>query len=423
MKFVNRKIMQGENTIPYKAVIILGSGVTRIIDVLDNADPEILIIGDGEKTTLAKLLKYDQFEQLRGKITAKTNISILAHGMAKDGSHKLDDTTTEEFLEKIIQKADCSKVAMNIRLISCFGGAAKLPNNSAQGSTLTAFAEDDRPMFGNKYYKPLLLGDKTNSFRSVLDNILENANQTLTISTITSNNEQLRFVVRPPKEMLYNLDEIARYFDHERNKIIQEYNSKVPNHERLEVNSSIKPLLNDQGRPTKEALLMAKKWRARRFDYLMTDHNLVPISSETINNHNKEYNAIIETLHSMGSEKGELNRPTKQQQILKNLINAQSDVNTPPILWPVIRGNEADVEIFIKLGADINKKNVLGNTALHYSPNFKTTKLLIEKGCDVNAKNNQGISPLHKLIQVLSDDIYHESIILDNEKQEIAYLK
>lgn len=337
-----------------------------------------------------------------------------------DGSHILDGNATEEFIEKLIQESDCSKVAMNIRLISCFGGAAKLPNNSAQGSTLTAFAEDDRPMFGNKYYKPLLLGDKTNTFKAVLDNILENANQTLTISTITSNNEQLRFVVRPPKKMLYNLDEIVRYFDHERNKIIQEYNSKVPNHERLEVNLPIKPLLNDKGRPTKEALLMAKKWRARRFDYLMTDHDHVSFSPELINNHNKEYNDVIEALRSMDAEQAESKSATKQQQIFKNLINAQSDVNTPPIFWSVTRGNEADVELFINLGADIGKRDEVGRTALHFSSNSKVTRLLIKNGSDVNAKNNQGVSPLLGLIQGSFDSRLRSSIT-DSEKQEIAY--
>lgn len=44
--------MPNVDIVPYKAVIILGSNVTRIIDVLDNSDPEILIIGDGDRTTL-----------------------------------------------------------------------------------------------------------------------------------------------------------------------------------------------------------------------------------------------------------------------------------------------------------------------------------------------------------------------------------
>ena len=69
------------------------------------------------------------------------------------------------------------------------------------------------------------------------------------------------------------------------------------------------------------------------------------------------------------------------------------------------------IELLIKKGADINKKNEIGETPLIFGLkrgkfSYETIKLLIEKGADINAKDQDGRTPLMTaLFERASDEI------------------
>lgn len=52
-------------------------------------------------------------------------------------------------------------------------------------------------------------------------------------------------------------------------------------------------------------------------------------------------------------------------------------------------------EVLIHAGADIHKRNRVGQTPLHLTVDSACTKLLIESGAQVNALDNEGRTPLH----------------------------
>jgi len=56
--------------------------------------------------------------------------------------------------------------------------------------------------------------------------------------------------------------------------------------------------------------------------------------------------------------------------------------------------------INIKKGIDINKKNIFGDTPLHYikDDNKELVKILIENGANINEQNNLGNTPLHNSV-------------------------
>ena len=64
------------------------------------------------------------------------------------------------------------------------------------------------------------------------------------------------------------------------------------------------------------------------------------------------------------------------------------------------------VELLIKMRADINNKNVSGNTPLHIASSnrkyYELLNLLLENGADVNIKNEEGNTPLHIASEMLN---------------------
>lgn len=59
------------------------------------------------------------------------------------------------------------------------------------------------------------------------------------------------------------------------------------------------------------------------------------------------------------------------------------------------------IKLLIENGADVNNKNLVDSSPLHYAVELKNTeiiKLLIDKGADVNAKNCIGDTPLHRAV-------------------------
>ena len=84
---------------------------------------------------------------------------------------------------------------------------------------------------------------------------------------------------------------------------------------------------------------------------------------------------------------------------VRSLLNKGADVNrknkygTTALQQAVVMNHKHVVKLLIEKGADVNAKNNEGNTILinaAWSSSKDIIKLLIEKGADVNAKNNRG---------------------------------
>ena len=77
-------------------------------------------------------------------------------------------------------------------------------------------------------------------------------------------------------------------------------------------------------------------------------------------------------------------------------VNAKDDIGRTPLHWSTVFGKNEIVELLIAEGADINAKNRGGVTPL-YDAAFKGRKeiaeLLIAEGADVNAKDVDGETP------------------------------
>lgn len=72
---------------------------------------------------------------------------------------------------------------------------------------------------------------------------------------------------------------------------------------------------------------------------------------------------------------------------------------TSSLLIAARKGNLAEAKSFLEKGADVNAKDWLGWTALHYAAkegNKDMVQLLITKGAKVNASNKDGLMPLHQ---------------------------
>lgn len=90
-----------------------------------------------------------------------------------------------------------------------------------------------------------------------------------------------------------------------------------------------------------------------------------------------------------------LNKNLKQKEIKDNSLNK-------PLLILAIQKKQNDVvKMMIEKGANINVKNLNGQTPLHVAiltNNIEIAKYLIEKGADLNIKDCKGQTPLYLAI-------------------------
>lgn len=110
-------------------------------------------------------------------------------------------------------------------------------------------------------------------------------------------------------------------------------------------------------------------------------------------------------LHLLGAKYRDLSYDrVKTEQFLRQmqeLLAAGADPNIPniyggPFIFQVIGKPYAEqaVPILLQYGVDINAKDNVGNTPLHYAINANIMRLLLDVGADVHAVNNSGETPL-----------------------------
>lgn len=77
------------------------------------------------------------------------------------------------------------------------------------------------------------------------------------------------------------------------------------------------------------------------------------------------------------------------------LLNARGPESSTPFMYATLYTDAATLERLIKLGADVNKRNDAGATALMWAAlDLEKTRVLVEHGADVNAKSEDARTPL-----------------------------
>src|SRR5450759_2871265 len=76
-------------------------------------------------------------------------------------------------------------------------------------------------------------------------------------------------------------------------------------------------------------------------------------------------------------------------------VNTKDKRGTTPLMMASAYGSIEAMKVLIAAGADVNTKNDLGATALHWcAGDIDKVRLLMEKGADVNARSKMGRTPL-----------------------------
>ena len=75
-------------------------------------------------------------------------------------------------------------------------------------------------------------------------------------------------------------------------------------------------------------------------------------------------------------------------------VNMKNDVGLTPLHFAAGEGHKEVAELLITNGADVNVKQKDGSVPLHLAVSKEISELLIAKGADVNVKNNWGATPL-----------------------------
>lgn len=79
--------------------------------------------------------------------------------------------------------------------------------------------------------------------------------------------------------------------------------------------------------------------------------------------------------------------------------NAIMDGDDDTILMVAIRNGRFEIaRVLLRYGANVNTRNVLGETALHHAVRYGFVQELIEHGADLEAKDCSEMTPLHTSI-------------------------
>jgi ankyrin repeat protein len=97
--------------------------------------------------------------------------------------------------------------------------------------------------------------------------------------------------------------------------------------------------------------------------------------------------------------------------LIRLLIENGAKVDDGPYYPPIHCACKPDVaKVLLDAGADVNKRNAKGETALHlpnphFTPNPATVQVLLEAGADITAKSQSGATPLHAAAQLAKTEI------------------
>ncbi len=249
-------------TIPYKAVLILGENL-YIPDSLRRIFQQegYRLIGDG-RTNLHLL----DLQELQNKISRTTRIYISVHGLAKGKIHSIDGKPTKDFFTYLLNIT--GNMPLSIQLDACYSGAAALDVGVLpEGSVLVAHGTADAAAsisIGNKILleSSMDVSSNTDLVYDFLNRFALNVKQAATIS-INTKDGIFKHPISPPDVALTHPDQILKYLNWERSNFIKEYN-KDPRF-------ALKMI--DPATLTPITLEDAKKWRGDNFLYAVSISN------------------------------------------------------------------------------------------------------------------------------------------------------
>ena len=128
-----------------------------------------------------------------------------------------------------------------------------------------------------------------------------------------------------------------------------------------------------------------KKWIDQGADWpdsLANDVELPPLNPKAV--------AMVDALHA-----GDIQGFLKTAAADPKLLSARGPEGSTPFMYAVLYAGVPTLERLIKLGADVNKQNDAGATALMWAASDpEKTRLLVGHGADVNARSTDMRTPL-----------------------------
>lgn len=145
------------------------------------------------------------------------------------------------------------------------------------------------------------------------------------------------------------------------------------------------PQMPPTGALRAEQIGVIRKWieqGAEWPDSLSNEVELPPVNPKAV--------ALVEALRT-----GDLESFLKQVAADPKLLNARGPEGSTPFMYAVLYADGATLKRLLKQGADVNRRNDAGATALMWAAtDLEKTRLLLDGGADVNARSEQLRTPL-----------------------------